>query len=91
VVMSTSKNANTFISISLIEIMGLIGDNCRPCLEAAEADGGHGGGLAGKWWRGWAKVAAILLEVFWDYLRPFSFRQTTTLDILELPSLGRLS
>ncbi|KDR82909.1 hypothetical protein GALMADRAFT_238556 [Galerina marginata CBS 339.88] len=43
-------------SISLIVIMGLIGDQCGPCRSAAEADGGHGGGLAGRWWRGWANA-----------------------------------
>ncbi|KAI5835816.1 NicO-domain-containing protein [Schizophyllum commune Tattone D] len=41
-------------SISLITIMGLIGDNCGPCQEAAEAE--DGGGLAGRWWRGWARA-----------------------------------
>ncbi|KAK0188034.1 NicO-domain-containing protein [Armillaria mellea] len=41
-------------SISLITIMGLIGDNCTSCKEAAEAE--DGGGLAGKWWRGWANA-----------------------------------
>ncbi|TEB29128.1 NicO-domain-containing protein [Coprinellus micaceus] len=39
-------------TISLITIMGLIGENCRKCIEAAEAE--DGGGLAGRWWRGWA-------------------------------------
>ncbi|KAJ7505996.1 NicO-domain-containing protein [Mycena galericulata] len=39
-------------SISLIVIMGLVGDQCTPCREAANAT--DGGGLAGKWWRGWA-------------------------------------
>ncbi|KAJ8502582.1 hypothetical protein ONZ45_g11627 [Pleurotus djamor] len=43
-------------SISLITIMGLIGENCAACREAAEADDGHGGGLAGRWWRGWANA-----------------------------------
>ncbi|THH27572.1 hypothetical protein EUX98_g6615 [Antrodiella citrinella] len=43
-------------SISLITIMGLIGDNCTPCQDAANADDGHGGGLAGRWWRGWARA-----------------------------------
>ncbi|GJE88284.1 NicO-domain-containing protein [Phanerochaete sordida] len=38
-------------AISLIEIMGLIGDNCGPCQDAANDPGG--GGLAGRWWRGW--------------------------------------
>ncbi|KAJ4482027.1 NicO-domain-containing protein [Lentinula aciculospora] len=38
-------------SISLIEIMALIGDNCTPCQTAANAE--DGGGIAGKWWRGW--------------------------------------
>jgi len=41
-------------SISLIMIMGLIGDNCRSCRAAAEAK--DGGGVAGSWWRGWAKA-----------------------------------
>lgn len=43
-------------SISLIVLMGLIGDNCGSCIAAAEADDGHGGGLAGRWWRGWANA-----------------------------------
>ncbi|KDQ25603.1 hypothetical protein PLEOSDRAFT_1011620, partial [Pleurotus ostreatus PC15] len=42
-------------SISLITIMGLIGENCASCREAAEAE--DGGGLAGRWWRGWANVS----------------------------------
>jgi high-affinity nickel-transport protein len=42
-------------TISLITIMGLIGENCRKCIEAAEAE--DGGGLAGRWWRGWAAVS----------------------------------
>ncbi|QRV92511.1 high affinity nickel transport protein [Ceratobasidium sp. AG-Ba] len=46
-------------SISLITIMGLIGENCNPCREAA--DDPYGGGLAGKWWRGWAKVGLNFL------------------------------
>ncbi|OCF35373.1 high-affinity nickel-transporter [Kwoniella heveanensis BCC8398] len=41
------------LSISLITIMGLIGENCARCTEAAEDP--NGGGLAGSWWRGWAK------------------------------------
>jgi hypothetical protein len=40
--------------------MGLIGDNCTPCSRAAGADNGHGGGLAGRWWRFWAVVRVIL-------------------------------
>jgi high-affinity nickel-transport protein len=42
-------------SISLITIMGLIGENCRKCREAAEDE--DGGGLAGRWWRGWANAS----------------------------------
>lgn len=42
--------------ISLITIMGLIGDNCTPCQNAANAP--DGGGLAGRWWRGWAAVCS---------------------------------
>ncbi|KAG8705844.1 hypothetical protein FRC08_001417 [Ceratobasidium sp. 394] len=41
-------------SISLITIMGQIGENCGPCRAAAEDP--DGGGLAGRWWRGWAKA-----------------------------------
>lgn len=47
-----------FGSISLITIMGLIGDNCTKCQEAAEAE--DGGGLAGSWWRGWSNVSSRL-------------------------------
>jgi high-affinity nickel-transport protein len=43
-----------FLSISLIEVMGLIGDNCSTCLAAANDT--TGGGLAGSWWRFWAEV-----------------------------------
>ncbi|KAJ4491497.1 high-affinity nickel-transport protein-domain-containing protein [Lentinula edodes] len=39
------------LSISLIEIMALIGNNCTSCQTAAQAE--DGGGLAGRWWRGW--------------------------------------
>lgn len=42
-------------AISLITIMSLIGDQCKQCQEAANA--ADGGGLAGEWWRGWAKVS----------------------------------
>ncbi|TFK40851.1 high-affinity nickel-transport protein-domain-containing protein [Crucibulum laeve] len=41
-------------SISLITIMGLIGENCSACVAAAEAE--DGGGLTGRWWRGWAEA-----------------------------------
>ncbi|KAJ6508663.1 NicO-domain-containing protein [Mycena sanguinolenta] len=41
-------------SISLIEIMGLIGDQCAECKAAATAP--DGGGLTGSWWRGWANA-----------------------------------
>lgn len=42
-------------SISLIEILGLIGANCGKCQAGATAPGG--GGLAGAWWRAWAQVS----------------------------------
>jgi len=51
----------TFISIvvafciSLLQIMGLIGDNCNSCKDAA--DDPDGGGLAGRWWRFWAAAS----------------------------------
>jgi len=41
-------------SISLIEIMGLIGQYCGECSAAASAP--DGGGFAGKWWRAWGKA-----------------------------------
>ena len=44
-----------FQSISIIEIMGLIGQYCGPCQRAANDP--NGGGLAGRWWRGWAKAS----------------------------------
>jgi len=39
-------------SISLITVMGLIGDRCARCRDAAESDVG----LAGRWWRFWARA-----------------------------------
>lgn len=42
-------------SISLITIMGLIGEQCSQCAAAADAE--NGGGLAGSWWRAWARVS----------------------------------
>lgn len=44
------------LSISLIQIMGLIGENCARCVRAAEDP--NGGGLEGSWWRAWARVSA---------------------------------
>lgn len=44
-----------FLRISLITIMSLIGEQCSQCRSAAEAE--DGGGLAGRWWRGWANVS----------------------------------
>lgn len=45
----------TFVhSISIIEIMGLIEGACTSCQDAENAP--DGGGLAGRWWRGWANV-----------------------------------
>ena len=41
-------------SISVITIMGLIGERCSQCTAAANAK--DGGGLAGSWWRAWARV-----------------------------------
>lgn len=43
-----------FFSISLITIMGLIGEECTPCREAAEDEDNHS--LAARWWRGWARA-----------------------------------
>ncbi|KAJ3759909.1 NicO-domain-containing protein [Lentinula raphanica] len=38
-------------SISIIEIMALIGDNCTPCQNEMTAE--DGGGIGGRWWRAW--------------------------------------
>ncbi|VDB86883.1 unnamed protein product [Peniophora sp. CBMAI 1063] len=50
----TSMSIVVAFCISLITIMGLIGDNCDSCTHAAEAE--DGGGLAGRWWRFWGVV-----------------------------------
>jgi len=50
-------------SISTIEIMGLIGEKCQSCKEAAEAE--DGGGIAGAWWRAWAYVSVQGFEWVW--------------------------
>ncbi|OCF72005.1 high-affinity nickel-transporter [Kwoniella mangroviensis CBS 8886] len=42
------------LSISLITMMGLIGENCQKCTDAAEDP--DGGGLAGSWWRAWFRA-----------------------------------
>ena len=52
--LSLQRHLKSGYSVSLITIMGLIGDNCTACRNAADAE--DGGGLAGSWWRGWAKV-----------------------------------
>jgi nickel/cobalt transporter (NiCoT) family protein len=44
----------SYLSISLITIMGLIGEECVPCREAAEDEDNHS--LAARWWRGWARA-----------------------------------
>ncbi|KAM5533590.1 hypothetical protein V8D89_012703 [Ganoderma adspersum] len=50
----TTMSIVVAFSISLITIMGLIGEQCTPCQDAANAP--DGGGLAGRWWRGWANA-----------------------------------
>ncbi|KAF5348543.1 hypothetical protein D9756_009585 [Leucocoprinus leucothites] len=72
-------------AISLITIMGLIGDHCSQCIAAAEAE--DGGGLAGAWWRGWANagghsgfigvgiVGAVLVIVVGWYLSIWVIRR----------------
>ena len=47
-----TKSLLTIFSISLITIMGLIGDNCITCRAAVMNDKG----LAGGWWRFWGEV-----------------------------------
>ena len=43
-----------FISISLITIMGFIGEECTPCREAAKDEDNHF--LGARWWRAWASA-----------------------------------
>jgi high-affinity nickel-transport protein len=66
--MSTLSITLTFMSIlvafsiSLITIMGLIGERCSQCAAAANAE--DGGGLAGSWWRAWARVCICSFVLF---------------------------
>jgi high-affinity nickel-transport protein len=53
---ATTRQTTPPVSISLITIMGLIGEKCVTCSAAAENDSG----LAGRWWRFWAEV-----NLFW--------------------------
>lgn len=41
-------------SVSLITIMGLVGEECTPCRKAAEDINNRS--LAASWWRGWAQA-----------------------------------
>ncbi|KAI1793273.1 NicO-domain-containing protein [Ganoderma leucocontextum] len=50
----TTMSIVVAFSISLITMMGLIGEQCTACQNAANAP--DGGGLAGRWWRGWASA-----------------------------------
>ncbi|KAL4073076.1 high-affinity nickel-transport protein-domain-containing protein [Scleroderma yunnanense] len=50
-ILLTTMSILLAFSIALIEIMGLIGQECTTCQKAASAP--DGGGLAGKWWRAW--------------------------------------
>ncbi|KAK4689934.1 nickel/cobalt transporter (NiCoT) family protein, partial [Tremellales sp. Uapishka_1] len=59
-----TSRADDKFSISLIEIMGLIGDNCASCSEAANA--ADGGGLAGSWWRFWGNIKKGQEQEFFD-------------------------
>lgn len=53
-VLLTSMSILLAFSIALIEVMGLIGQECARCRQAASA--ADGGGLAGKWWRAWQRA-----------------------------------
>lgn len=50
-ILLTTMSILLAFSIALIEIMGLIAQECASCQEAASAS--DGGGLGGKWWRAW--------------------------------------
>ncbi|KDN53375.1 NicO-domain-containing protein [Tilletiaria anomala UBC 951] len=56
-VMTTASILMAF-TISLIQILSLIADQCGPCAAAAEKQQETGdGGLAGRWWLGWQDAA----------------------------------
>ncbi|KAG8214576.1 NicO-domain-containing protein [Butyriboletus roseoflavus] len=55
-ILLTTMSILLAFSISLIEIMGVIGAYCGKCEAAASAP--DGGGLAGSWWRFWAQANA---------------------------------
>jgi len=83
------------LSISLITILGLIGEQCGPCLRAANAE--DGGGLAGSWWRGWAKandasgfigaaiVGGFVLAVAGWYVATWAARRWNSMKAMQLP------
>ncbi|KAI6027496.1 NicO-domain-containing protein [Pisolithus microcarpus] len=53
-ILLTSMSILLAFSIAIIEVMGLISQECARCQQAASA--ADGGGLAGKWWRAWQRV-----------------------------------
>ncbi|KAI6041400.1 NicO-domain-containing protein [Pisolithus marmoratus] len=53
-VLLTSMSILLAFCISIIEVMGLIGQECARCQQAASAT--DGGGLVGKWWRAWQRA-----------------------------------
>ncbi|KAI5989081.1 NicO-domain-containing protein, partial [Pisolithus albus] len=53
-ILLTSMSILLAFSIAIIEVMGLIGQECARCQQAASA--ADGGGLAGKWWRAWQRA-----------------------------------
>lgn len=55
VIITTVQILQLHRSVSMIVMMGLIGDNCGPCQRAVNDP--NGGGLAGRWWRFWGAVS----------------------------------
>lgn len=93
----TAMSIAVAFSISIITFMGLIGEKCARCREAAEADDGAGGGLAGSWWRFWAAaneqsqwigtgiVAAFILVVIGYYALRWQVRRRQRQRPVQLP------
>lgn len=93
----TAMSIAVAFSISIITFMGLIGEECARCREAAETDDGTGGGLAGSWWRFWAAanensqwigtgiVAAFIVVVIGYYALRWQVRRTQRQRPVQLP------
>ncbi|RSH85452.1 hypothetical protein EHS25_004848 [Saitozyma podzolica] len=57
----SQRLATSLISVaSLVEIMGMVDDNCSQCQDSANDP--DGGGLAGSWWRFWDAIPDVYAD-----------------------------